>query len=47
MHSRLLYHFITANDDSGAQTMLNTFDDIDILYEDGDIIRILISKNQH
>lgn len=46
MHSSLLYSFCCRDKADCALIILNSFDDIDIMYNDGDIIRVMISKNQ-
>ena len=46
MHSSSLYQFCCWDDPEGALLMLNTFDDIDIMYKEGAIIHAIIFNNQ-
>lgn len=46
MHSKLLLHFCVCDKEEDALWLLNTFDDIDILYDEGSIVRSICVKNR-
>ena len=46
MHSATVYNFCCWDEVDSVLTLLDSFDDIDILYKDGAIIRTAMAKNQ-
>jgi hypothetical protein len=45
MSSKTLYLFCCMDDEVSALQILETFDDLDILYDDGAIVRLVVAKN--